>query len=346
MPRFFFRTAISATLALVSLAACNSALAQYKVTKLTANQTGQAANTDPNLINAWGLAYGPGSPFWTSDNGTGLSTLYNAQGVPQGLVVAIPSASGSGPGSPTGIVFNGSNDFVVSKNGASGSAFFIFATLDGTISGWNPGVDLHHAVIAANESSSGVVYTGLAIATDINWLYGADAANNKVDVYDAKFNLIFTFTDPSIPQGFTPYGIQVINKKVYVTFASPTNAPGGFLDVFDEFGNLKKRLISGSELNQAWGIALAPSAFGPFSNALLLSNNLPKGTINAFNPTTGKFLGRLKDNSGKPIVIDQIWGIEFGGGTPANGSKSQLFFTAGPDNYAKGAFGVVEFAGK
>ena len=204
-------------------------------------------------------------------------------------------------------------------------------------------MDLYRAVIAADESPSGVVYTGLAIATDINWIYGADAANNKVDVYDAKFKLIFTFNDPSIPQGFTPYGIQVINKKVYVTFASPTNAPGGFLDVFDEFGNLVKRLVSGGELNQAWGIALAPSSFGPFSNALLLSNNLPHGTINAFNPKTGKFLGKLRDRSGRPIVIDQIWGIEFGGGTPANGRKNQLFFTAGPDNYQKGAFGAIEF---
>lgn len=346
MPRFFVRTALSAAFALILLAPYNSALAQYQVTKLTANQPGHAAITDPNLVNAWGLAYGPGSPFWTSDNVTGLSTLYNAQGVPQGLVVAIPPASGSGPGSPTGIVFNGSNDFVVSKNGASGSAFFIFATIDGTISGWNPGVDLHHAVIAADESAFGVVYTGLAIATDINWLYGADAANNKVDVYDAKLKLIFTFTDPSIPQGFTPYGIQVINKKVYVTFASPANVAGGFLDVFDEFGHLLKRLISGSELNQPWGIALAPSSFGPFSNALLVSNNLPNGTINAFNPATGKFLGRLKDRSGEQIVIDQLWGIEFGGGTPNNGAKNQLFFTAGPDNYAKGEFGVIEFAGK
>jgi uncharacterized protein (TIGR03118 family) len=335
----------SAIVILMSLAVHNSASAQYKVTRLVANQPDRAPNTDPNLVNAWGLARGPSSPFWVSDEGTGLSTLYDFQGHPQQLVVAIPSASGSGQGSPTGIVFNGSTNFVVSRDGASGPAIFLFATLDGTISGWNPGVDLFHAVKASDQSSSGVVYTGLAIASDINWIYGADAANNKVDVYDSNFNLIFTFNDPTIPDGFTPYGIQVIDKKVYVTFASPNNVRGGFLDVFDEFGHRIKRLISGSELNQPWGIALAPASFGPFSNALLLSNNLPNGTINAFDRKTGKFLGRLRDTHGRPIVIDQIWGIAFGGGAPANGATNQLFYTSGPDNYARGAFGVIEFAG-
>lgn len=324
----------------------NSAFAQYTKTRLVANQPGKAPNTDPNLVNAWGLAYGPTGPFWVSDAGSGLSTLYNSQGAPQGLVVAVPPVSGTGLGSPTGIVFNGSKDFVISKNGASGPAVFMFATIDGTISGWNPGVDLFHAVIASDQSSTGAAYTGLAIASDINWIYGADAANNKVDVYNSRFELIFTFKDPTIPEGFTPYGIQVINRKVYVTFASPVDVPGGFLDVFDERGNLIKRLVSGGELNQPWGVALAPSSFGPFSNALLVSNNLPKGTINAFNRETGKFLGKLKDSQGRPIVIDQLWGIEFGGGAPANGATNQLFYTAGPDNYAKGAFGVIEFAGK
>lgn len=344
MQRAFVRIMSSAVIFVLTLMFIPSAaLAQYRVTNLTSNLPGHAQNLDPNIVNAWGLAFGPGSPFWVSDNGTGLSTLYDGRGVPQNLVVTVPPASGTGPGSPTGIVFNGSNDFVVSENGVSGPAFFIFATLDGTISGWNPNVDLTHAVIAANQSSSGVVYTGLAIASDINWIYGADSANNKVDVYDAHFNLIFTFNDPSVPQGFTPYGIQVINKKVFVTFASPSNAPGGFLDVFDEFGNFLQRLISGGELNQPWGIARAPANFGPFSHAILVTNNLPQGTINAFDPKSGKFLGSLRDSHGKPIVIDQIWGIEFGGGTAANGRTNQLFFTAGPDNYAHGRFGVIEF---
>lgn len=339
-PSLARRLSLTAALAFAVLLQ-GAAVAQYKVTNLTANRPGRAPNTDPNQVNAWGLTYGPGSPFWMSDNVTGLSTLYKADGSIVPLVVTIPTASGSGTGSPTGIVFNGSNDFKVSENGTSGPAFFIFATLDGTISGWNPGVDLTHAVKAADQSASGVVYTGLAIASDLNWLYGADAANNKVDVYDGRFNLIFTFNDPSIPEGFTPYGIQVINKTLYVTFASPTGAPGGFVDSFDEFGGSMKRLISNGVLNQPWGIAISPSNFGKFSNSLLISNNLPNGTINAFT-LEGHFRGKLRDVNNKPITVNQIWAIVFGGGTPNNGNMNQLFFSAGPNNYENGLFGVIE----
>lgn len=336
---------LMAGLALTVIFAQAAALAQYKVTKLTANRTGRAPVVDPNLRNAWGLVYGPTSPFWISDNVTGLSTLYLGNGsiVPlvPGSGVAIPTASGKGIGSPTGIVFNGSSEFKVKEDNRTEPALFIFATLDGTLSGWSPKVDFTHAVKASDQSEHGVVYTGLAIASDINWLYGADAANGKVDVYDGGFNLIFTFTDPTIPEGFTPYGIQVIDKKVYVTFASPNNAPGGFVDVFDEFGGHMRRLISNGVLNQPWGIAISPANFGPFSNSLLITNNLPNGTINAFDPNTGHFRGKLRSH-GEPIVIDQVWGIMFGGGAPANGNPNQLFFTAGPNNYENGLFGVIE----
>jgi uncharacterized protein (TIGR03118 family) len=333
---------LSLSLVLLLALVQGTALAQYKRIILTSDQAG-APWLDTHLVNPWGLAFASGSPIWVSDNVTGLSTLYNGQGVPQSLVVKIASANGTSKGSPTGIVFNGSGDFVVSKNGASGAAFFIFATLDGTISGWSPGVDLNKTVIAVDNSASGTVYTGLAIASDINWLYAADAANNRVNVYDGKFNLVTTLTDPSIPAGFTPYGISVINHKVYVTYASPNNAPGGFIDVFGEFGNFIKRLASGGTLNQPWGLALAPSNFGPFSNALLVGNNLPNGTINAFNVQTGKFLGQLKDQAGQTIVIDQLWGLAFGLGGAANGPTNALFFTAGTDNYGHGRFGKIEF---
>ena len=334
------------TLAAVMLAALfglqTLAFAQYNVHTLTSNQPGKAPNNDPHLVNAWGLTSAAASPFWVSDQVTGLSTLYNAQGAPQQLVVAIPSATGEGPGSPTGIVFNGSQDFVVKAHDLSGPALFIFATLDGTISGWNPTVDLTHAILAPHQPTSGAVYTGLAIASDINWIYAADAAGGKVDVYDGKFNPIFTFTDPEVPGNFTPYGIRVIGNKVFVTFASPTDVPGGVVDVFDEFGNFVKRLITNGPLNQPWGLALAPANFGKFSNALLVGNNLPNGMINAFNAETGKFLGTLKDAHGRKIVIDQLWGLDFGKGSPVNGATNQLFFTAGPENYSQGRFGVIE----
>jgi len=332
-----------ALLVLAGMFAYVPAQAQYNVTNLVENQPGEARHTDHNLVNAWGLVSSSTSFFWVSDNGTGVSTLYDGKGNVQPLVVAIPSASGKVPGSPTGVVFNGSSQFVVSKNGLSGAAIFLFATLDGTISGWSPGVDLTHAVIAVDDSASGAVYTGLAIASDINWIYAADAANNRVNVYDGSFNLVKTLTDSHIPAGFTPYGIQVLDHIVFVTYASPNNVPGGFIDAFGELGNFIKRVASGGPLNQPWGLALAPNNFGPFSNALLVGNNLPNGTINAFDPKTGTFLGQLKNRVGTPINIDQLWGLAFGMGGANNGATNQLFFTAGPSNYADGHFGVIEF---
>jgi uncharacterized protein (TIGR03118 family) len=344
MPHLSRRAFVTAvTLGLALAFAASNAYAQYQVTFLVADQSGKAAHQDEKLKNAWGLAAGP-TPFWVSDNDTGFSTLYDAQGNPQSLVVTIPPASREGRGSPTGIVFNGTGAFRVTEDKHSDSAFFLFATLDGTISGWNPSVDLTHAVIAVNQSANGVVYTGLAIANDIKWLYGADAGNNKVDAYDANFNLVTTFTDPNLPEGFAPYGIQVIDKKVYVTFASTGTTPGGFVDTFDEFGGSMHRLISNEGLNQPWGLALAPANFGPFSNALLVGNNLPGGVINAYDPVSGKHLGKLTDAAtGKPLVINQLWGLEFGGGLPVNGATNRLFFTAGTNNYADGRFGVIQF---
>ena len=341
------------TLSLVAMLALGvafvpaTAAAQYKLSNLVENLPNKAPNTDPNLVNAWGLARSASGPFWVSDNGTGLSTLYDGSGNIQSLVVSIPGVAG-GTGSPSGIVFNGSNDFVVSQNGLSGTAFFLFATIDGTISGWSPSVALNNAVIAADNSKAGAVYTGLAISSgkNGNFLYAADTVNNRVDVYDGSFRLIKTLTDPTIPEGFSAYGIQDINSQVYVTFASTGNAPGGFIDIFTEQGAFVKRFAQGGTLNQPWGLALAPVNFGPFSTALLVGDNLPDGTINAFNAKTGKFLGQLKDSSGKVIHIDQLWGLEFGGGSPSNGAANQLFFTAGPSNYSNGLFGAIQFTGK
>lgn len=348
MRRFSVRTlSLMAMLTLGVTFVPGTAAAQYKLSNVVENLPNKAPNTDPNLVNAWGLARSSTGPFWVSDNGTGLSTLYDGLGNIQSLVVSVPAVAGN-VGSPSGIVFNGSNDFVVSQNGLSGTAFFLFATLDGTISGWSPSVALNNAVIGADNSKAGAVYTGLAISSgkNGNFLYAADTVNNRVDVYDGSFRLIKTLTDSTIPEGFSPYGIQDINSQVYVTFASTGNATGGFIDIFTEQGAFVKRFAEGGTLNQPWGMALAPVNFGPFSTALLVGDNLPNGTINAFNAKTGKFLGQLKDSSGKVIHIDQLWGLEFGGGSTSNGAVNQLFFTAGPSNYADGAFGVIQFAGK
>ncbi len=317
------------------------ASAQYTQTNLTANQSGVATYTDPLLLNPWGLAYAPSGPFWVSDEDSGWSTLYTGTGEPQSTQVIIPSANGTSPGTPTGIVYNGSQQFQI--NGWAST--FMFATLDGTISGWSD-FSPAAAIIAVNNSASGAVYTGLAITnhSSNNYLYAADSWNDKVDMYNGNFQLVTSFTDSSIPSTFTPFGIQDIGGYVYVAYAATSGGPGGYIDIFTESGKLMKRLIHGKPLNQPWGFAMAPSNFGPFSGDLLITNNVDSGgTINAFDRKTGKFMGTVSSSAGKPIVIDGIWGIEFGGGSSENGNTNQLFFTAGTDNETAGLFGVISY---
>jgi uncharacterized protein (TIGR03118 family) len=333
------KIAFTICLGLAVMLVSSSALAQYQLTNLDSNQAKTAKFMDPLQVNGWGLARSSGSPFWVSDQGSGWSTIYTGQGVKEGLEVSIPSASGAGPGQPTGIVFNGSGKFPVQ----GWSAFFIFATLDGTISGWAPQSNPNQAIIAVNNAASGAIYTGLAISSGSsgNFLYAADLANNKVDVYDGNFNLVTSFTDTTLPAGYAPFGIQDIGGLVYVAFAQADEAPGGYIDVFQEDGTFVKTLAAGKPLNQPWGLAVAPKNFGPLSNTLLVSNNTNSGTINAFNLETGQFVGTVKDTNGKEIVINQLWGIEFGGGSATNGRTNQLFFTAGPYNNLAGTFGVI-----
>jgi len=316
---------------------CSTAAAQYQLTNLVSNQKGGANHVDPLLVNPWGLAYGPGGPFWVSDNGSGWSTLYNGAGVKQGLEVVIPTAGGDGPGSPTGIVFNGSQQFQVQ----GWASIFLFATLDGTISGWAPQSNPNQAIVAV--TTPGAVYTGLAITGNPsgNFLFAADNANNKVDVFDGNFNLVTSFTDTTLPAGFAPFGIQDFGGLVYVSFASSSGAAGGYIDIYSEAGIFLKRLTQGAPLNQPWGFAVAPKNFGSLSNTLLVSNNTNSGSINAFNSVTGQLVGAMTDTAGKDIIIDQLWGIEFGGGTANNGPANELFFTAGPNNNLGGTLGGI-----
>lgn len=316
--------------------------AQYVRTDLVTD------TTDPNLVNGWGLTRSGGSPFWVSDNVTGKSTLYNGlgQGFPVGspLVVTIPPAGGStAKGSPTGTVFNitvgnPTPSFTVSNGTKSGTAIFLFDTLDGTISGWSPGVDLHNAQIAV--PSSGAVYTGLAITSDASgdFLYATDnGPNSRIDVFDSNFHWVRSFTDPAIKGGFAPYGIQNIGGNLWVTFGGNKSA-AGFVDEFDTAGNVLLRITG--PLHSPWGLAMAPADFGPFSNTLLVANNVPDGRINAFDPKSGAFLGTLRDPNGQAIVINQVWALQFGNGGNG-GQPNQLFFTAGPNNYANGLFGMI-----
>jgi uncharacterized protein (TIGR03118 family) len=333
------RIVVAVGLGLMLTVASSAAFAQYKMTKLVSNLAKGAKHQDTQLQNAWGLAYGPSAPFWISDNYSGLSTLYDGTGVKQGLIVTIPSASGAGVGSPTGIVYNGSPEFKI----MTWTSAFIFVTLDGTISGWShffPSASL----VAVNNSGSGASYVGLAITNKAsgNMIYAADFNNNKIDVYDGTFKFVTSFTDHSIPAGFTVGNVQDINGKLYVSYVAINGSAGGFVDIFGEDGTFVKTLISGAPLNQPWGFAMAPSNFGPLSNTLLVTNNTNTGTINAFDPTTGALVGTVKNKAGKPLKINQLWGIEFGGGTPANGNTNQLFFTAGPKNGVNGIFGVIQ----
>lgn len=363
-----FLTKAAIVFALAALAP-SLALAQYVRTDLVTNTGGPDIVQDAHVVNAWGLVSTATSPFWVSDNGTGVSTLYtidNVGGVisavPAALVVSIPSvATPPNPSGPTGIVAAntpaGTSAFVVSTVNAagktvSGNSIFIFATLDGTIVGWNPGVKPTTGVVGADRSGVGATYTGLTIATNNGqkFLYAADdGTNRRVDVFNSEFQLqnfsADAFVDPKMPKNFAPYGIQAITnadgtQTIWVTYTALDKAQSGFVDSFTTDGTLLTHFALNGPLHSPWGVAMAPADFGPMSNALLVTNNTPHGRINAFDPATGVFLGPLRDAGGQVIEIDDIWGIQFGRGG-SNGKPNQLFFTAGNNNYGSGTFGVI-----
>jgi uncharacterized protein (TIGR03118 family) len=334
----------------------------YRQTNLVSDLPGTAATTDPNLVNPWGLASSPTSPLWVSDNGSGFATVYNSAGqpVPAGspLVVTIPPPAGSPAGTtaaPTGAVFNGTTDFVVSQGNASGAAQFLFATEDGTIAGWNSTVNAKNAILAVDNSAGGAVYKGLTLGSNAsgNFLYAANFNAGTVDVFDRTFKaakLAGSFTDPNVPAGFAPFGIQNLGGNIYVTYAKQdaakhddvSGAGNGFVSVFDTNGNLIRRVASAGTLNSPWGLALAPSGFGTFSQALLVGN-FGDGRINAFNATTGAFLGQLQDTNDSPITIDDLWGLRFGNGGTA-GPTTTLFFSAGIQDEQHGLLGTLTVA--
>ena len=314
---------------------------------------------DPNLINAWGIVFNPFGPVWVAANGSATSTLYDGAGHIVPLVVAIPGAAGSAEGgAPTGIVFNGSTqivpaNFVVTNGTTSGPSFFLFATEQGTISGWAPSVDFLHAFNGVDNSAAGAIYKGLALSAGGTGalLYATDFHNARIDVFDAKFQAVQVsggFADPDIPAGFAPFGIQAINGDIYVTYAQQdadqvddVHGRGlGYVNVFDSNGNLLRRVASRGFLDAPWGLALAPAGFGAFSNRLLVGN-FGDGRINAYDAATGRWVGTLDDSDRKPLVIDGLWGLAFGNGYAGQGIES-LFFTAGPDDETHGAYGVID----
>jgi uncharacterized protein (TIGR03118 family) len=347
-----------AVAALMAAPAAQAASDFYRQHNLVSDGFLPADHIDHNLVNAWGVAFNPFAFVWVADNGTGVSTLYDGAGQPQPLVVQIPApANSSGPGTPTGIVFNASTDFVVSKSGTSGPSRFIFATEDGVIAGWAPNVDMTHAVrVIDNSTATGAVYKGLALSAggSGSLLYAADFHNNRIDVFDSDFKpatlAAGAFTDPALPAGFAPFGLQAIHGDIYVSYAKQDadkhdDVAGkgmGFVNVFDPKGNLIRRVVSGGALNSPWGMTVAPAGFGKFSNRLLVGN-FGDGLINAYDLATGKFVGKLRTADRKPVRIQGLWGLAFGNGfdeQPVN----TLFFAAGPADEKHGLYGRLEVA--
>lgn len=328
---------VSRNLAILVLAALAAGVAPaatiYTQTNLASDIPGLAANLDPNLKNPWGMSFSATSPFWVSNQVTNTSTLYTAAGAPVPLVVTTP------PG-PTGQVFNTTGDFNLSPGAP---ARFLFASLSGTVSGWNPAVNATAAVVEY-LATDGAVYTGLATGSigSGNYLYVADAKNGKIDVLDASFQrvtLAGSFTDPNVPSGFAPYNIQNINGKLYVTYAKQ-DSPGGFVSVFDSSGNLLQH-IDDSHFNEPWGITLAPAAFGSLGGALLVGNE-GDGLINGYDPVTGAYLGTISGAHG-PIANEGLWAIAFR--APGSGfDPNALYFAAGIDDEQHGLFGTITIA--
>ena len=315
----------------------------YTTTNLVSDLPGVAANTDPNLVNAWGLTSTSGSPWWVADNEANVSTVYRPNGTTFRAPVQVSNA-------PTGAVSNTGSSFLVSNGTTSGPAVFMFATEDGTILGWNLSFLADPAAVAA--TSPDAIYKGLAIAG--NHLYATDFHHGRVDVFDGSFQQVNTpgaFVDPGIPSGYAPFGIQNVDGTIVVTYAKQDadqedDVPGqghGFVDRFSTSGTFLGRVATHGQLNSPWGIAMAPTSFGRFSGDLLVGN-FGDGQISAFEPQpdgTYELVGQLRTSSRKVLTIDGLWALQFGKGGTNNGPTTTLFFTAGPDGETHGLFGTI-----
>jgi uncharacterized protein (TIGR03118 family) len=322
---------------------------------------------DASLVNPWGVAFGPGFS-WVANNHAENSTLYDGNGKAQptsgALVVALPP--GAVPFDPTGIVFNGTSSFVVGAGGVSGVARFLFVGEGGMLAGWSPSVDVTHAITVYSDAG-GAVYKGLALAASggVNYLYATDFHNSKVDVFDAAFALQvpsaghFQFTDPNLPAGYAPFGIQALATgaagamQLFVSYAQQSqpdlhdnvNGAGlGLVDVYDASGVFIKRLVdTGGRLNAPWGFALAPADFGTLSGALLVGN-FGDGTVNGYDASSGAYKGTVVGASGTAFAAPGLWGIAFGNDAD-NQPHNTLFYAAGTNNEANGVYGRIDLGG-
>jgi uncharacterized protein (TIGR03118 family) len=337
--------AIAALGALAIVAGAGTAAAtDVTQTNLVSDGTIPAAFTDHHLVNAWGVAYLPGGPFWVADNGTGLSTLYVTSGMPQGLVVTIkPPPGATSPSPPTGIAANPTTGFAI----AGSPALFIFVTEDGTIAGWNGGPK---AVTVINNfgGGTGAVYKGAAMSVTggVGTLLAANFRSGMVEEYDPTFKLIRSFRDTTLPANYAPFNVAVLGGKIFVAYAlqlagghdDNAGLHHGFVDEVDITGKLIHRIASRGPLDSPWGMAIAPANFAGFGGALLVGNN-GNGRMFAFDITTHKLLGTIT-SAGKPLVIPQLWGLIVGNGGKG-GLADSVYFAAGPVNYQHGLFGEL-----
>ena len=375
MRKIFNRNAVCSAMAVAiaavlfyppQLPAQQGANGQYMQVNLVSNASALSPlKIDSNLVNGWGLASSPTSPWWVSDQNRSDATINMANGTVVPLVVQIPCMVGGmatvpcpypGEGmlfeplagkfnffGPTGVVWN-----AFSSNGAfmvpdsTHAATFIFDTLDGLIVAWSPQVNLTQGIVVADRSSDGASYNGLALAalTGSPHLYATNSVpGGKIDVFDSTFKLVNSFAaDANPPMGFAPYGIQLIGNKLYVTYFNLRGA-GGILDICDletsstapECRRLFASLPSSHQtvLNGPWGLVRSPANFGKLSNKILVGN-VTDGMIHAFNPDTGVLAGTLMLSNGRPFAVPGLWSLQFGHGATANGTMNQLFFTAGP----------------
>jgi uncharacterized protein (TIGR03118 family) len=352
------------SLALAAIALCADAASaqsanRYRLRKLVSDGSVSANHTDDALVNPWGIAVGDTGPLVVANNGTGTATFYNKNGGKQPTEITIPAAPGSvTAGSPTGVVLNATNDFIITDGTNSEPAQAIFVSLDGVITAWNPNVGgspSTEAQIVVDNSGSGSVYTGVALGTiqsggqTLNRLYVANFGNGTIDVYGEDFNLVNvtgTFHDNRIPNTFAPFNIANLNGHLFVAYAKAndegeeiTGLGKGFVVEYDTNGHLLDRLVRRGNLNAPWGMSMAPSNFGRFSNMLLVGN-FGNGRINAYDPDTGQFKGAVRGTNGKAIKLEGLWGMSFGNGDDA-GPTNTLFFASGPDDETGGLFGSI-----
>jgi uncharacterized protein (TIGR03118 family) len=323
----------------------------YRTVVLVADAEGfNAGRIDVNLGNAWGIAINPNGPIWISANHTGMSVVYDANGAQLRAPVNIPLGAEPNGASPTGVVFNGTTDFIIPTHG---KALFIFATEDGILSAWNGSLGTTSLTVA-DRSSSGAVYKGIAMAVDggANFLYATDFHNAKIDVFDKNFALVTTkpFMDPNIPAGFAPFNIRNVEGMLWVTYAkqlAPDNKDdeaglgNGYVDIYMPNGTLVKRFASEGMLNSPWGITPVTAQFGQITNAVLVGN-FGDGHINVYD-MNGGFQGQMKEK-GKAVTLPGLWAITFDPAAVADPDK--LYFTAGPDDESHGMFGYIEKIGK